>query len=399
MADILLTNGGSRSSYAALRNLAKHGIDAWCTDADAIGMCQWSRYRAGFTRTVSHYLDEAAYVAQIAAMCSERRISFLFPSHNETEILAKHRVALPEGVDALLPEYEHCRLFNNKARAYDHAKSLGVPVPRRVPYEHVSQISGNISAQGLSRVVVKLLTGNGAKGIHYADSPREAQDLVAGLIERYSLKSDRYPQIEERVAGYGAGCSVLYWNGSLIADFSHRRLREKTETGGTSTLRESLLHDSMRAATHCLFSSIGWHGLAMAEYKICEETDEFWFIEVNPRMWGSIPLAISAGVEFPYLAWLCATSGADAARSYDREVRKSHPWRGRWLLGDLILAASQISKLDMRHAASTLFNSKSDSLDDLYWDDPMAFMGELAGYGSRFLSSRSINPETEGMVK
>lgn len=398
MADVLMTYGWVRSSYAAMRNLSRHGVSVWVSDSRAVGMSQWSRHRAGFSRYTSHYDDEAAFVGGIAELCESLPARLVFPSHNETEILAKHRDRLPAGAAVLLPFYEHCQLFNNKARAYEMARSVGIPVPIRLEYQALDGLAGRIVEAGLSRVVIKLLTGNSAKGVFYADTPSEAERLVRTLVEKYGLQPDRYPQIEERVTGVGVGCSVLYWNGEPIADFGHKRLREKTVTGGTSTLREVMRNEEIRLATHKLFRSIGWHGLAMAEYKYCDDTGRFWFIEVNPRMWGSIPLAISTGVEFPYLAWLCATEGPDRARAYDASVAKRFPWRGRWLLGDLIVAASQMSRLQLRQAADTLFSSRANAVDDFYWDDPGAFLGELANYGSRFLTSMSMNPEEKGMV-
>ena len=136
----------------------------------------------------------------------------------------------------------------------------------------------------------------------------------------------------------------------------------------------------------------------MVEYKICPETGKIWFIEVNPRLWGSIPLAISAGVEFPYLAWLCATEGPEAAKTYQERSIVRYPWRGRWLLGDLMLAATQAFRGKPMQAWRTIFSEKSDTFDDLYLDDPLAFAGEVFHYGSRFLETMSINPAEKGMV-
>lgn len=398
MTDVLLTYAWVRSSYAAMRNLTDHGIEVWAADENRVGMCQWSRRKTGFSRYVSHYQNESAFIENIASLCYERDIRLVLASHNETEILARHRAALPRDTAALLPLYDHCLLFNNKKRAYELACSIGVPVPMRIDYAEVKEVAERIGDAGLKRVVVKLLTGNSAKGVYYADSPRQAQELVSSLVTRYELGVDRYPQIEEHVEGDGVGCSVLYWNGQPIADFGHHRLREKIVTGGTSTLRETFQNAEIRDATHRLFAGIGWHGLAMAEYKYCPLSGKFWFIEVNPRMWGSIALAISSGVEFPYLGWLCATQGPQAALEYHEHAQIRHPWRCRWLLGDLILAASQTAHLDLRGAWRTLATSDADATDDFHIDDPFSLLGEAAYYGTRFLATGSANPEAKGMV-
>ncbi len=397
---VLLTYGWVRSSYAAMRNLAQHGVQVWASDAFRVGMCQWSRHRREFARYPSHYADEMGFVRAVADACYKHRIDLIFPSHNETEILARHRGLLPTGTDALLPDAQLCALFNNKARSYTLAESLGVRLPRRLAYASAAEVPAVFRELDRgSGVVVKLLTGNSAKGVFYPRCAQEAKALVEELVQRFKLSVERLPQIEERVEGFGAGCSVAYWRGTMIQRFSHRRLREKIMTGGTSTLRESFHCPAIEEDARRIFDHVGWHGLAMAEFKVCPRTGRSWFIEVNPRMWGSIPLAIAAGAEFPHLLWTCAARGPDEALALARRATVREGWRGRWLLGDIMLAASQTANMKLGEASRTLFRSGADSLDDFYWDDPCAFVGEIAHYMTRFLATRSTNPAEKGMLQ
>ena len=68
------------------------------------------------------------------------------------------------------------------------------------------------------------------------------------LIEKYQLSSDRYPQVEEQQGEV--------WKFSFIlerkknGDF-HKRLRDKIESGGTSTLREKARHTGIEESTNC----------------------------------------------------------------------------------------------------------------------------------------------------
>lgn len=395
---ILLTYGWVRSSYAVLRNLARRGLSVHVADSFRTGMCQWSRYKAGFDLYPSHYEDEAGFVDAVASMCDKHDLGLIFPSHNETEILARHRDHLGSQRCALLPDVQHCALFNNKARAYEHAKAVGVPVPQRIAYGSHDELASQVRRAGLKRTVIKLLTGNSGKGVFYAETPEEAQERVAALVREYRLEPDRLPQVEERVTGEGWGTSVLYWKGEGIAAFTHRRLREKIETGGTSTLRESRRHPGLEAAAERLFSSIGWHGLAMAEFKVCPDTGKFWFIEVNPRLWGSLPLAVSAGMEFPYLAWLCASNGPQAARDWLERNRPQMNWRSRWILGDALVFARDAARLRPLAAFRKLANDRADACDDFFVDDPCAFAGEVVRYVVGAAANRSLNGAPEGMV-
>ena len=330
MTDILLTYGWVRSSYNALRNLKKHDLKVAVSDSSSIGMSQFSRFSSGFTKYTSHYENEDKFISDILNICSSNEIKLILPSHNETEIIARHRYKFSDNLVAMIPDESHCRMFNNKSDAYDFVSNIGIPVPFRIEYADPNLISEGLKNKGIKKTVIKLLTGNSSKGVFYGENPDHAQSIVKRLIEKYNLDKNRYPQIEEYVEGEGYGCSVLYSKGEFIAHFTHRRLRDKIETGGTSTFREVAVHDGIEAATKTIFDSLGWNGLAMCEFKVCPKTGRFWFIEVNPRMWGSISLAIESGVQFLYLAWLCATQGSKQAIDYHASCDVNLTWKARW---------------------------------------------------------------------
>jgi len=107
-------------------------------------------------------------------------------------------------------------------------------------------------------------------------------------------------------------------------------LREKPPTGGVSVLSESIRADEKQLNTaKKILDSVSWHGVAMVEFKVTE-AGEPYIIEVNPRFWGSLQLAIDSGVDFPYLLHEATMGRACPAVISYREGQKL-----RWLLGDL----------------------------------------------------------------
>jgi hypothetical protein len=68
----------------------------------------------------------------------------------------------------------------------------------------------------------------------------------------------------------------------------------------------------------------------MMEYKQDRRTGECVLMEVNGRFWGSLELAVAAGVDFPFLAFQLARGlTPEMAPPYRAGVKN------RWLLGDL----------------------------------------------------------------
>ena len=120
--------------------------------------------------------------------------------------------------------------------------------------------------------------------------------------------------------------------GRVKASFVHRRLREYPVLGGASTLRESVRHDEIRDMALTLVKALDWYGVAMVEFKVDPRDGIPKLMEINPRFWGSLSLAVEAGVNFPYLL-LRMSRGEDFTPVEQYQVGK----KCRWLLpGDIL---------------------------------------------------------------
>jgi len=84
--------------------------------------------------------------------------------------------------------------------------------------------------------------------------------------------------------------------------FGHQRLREYPASGGPSCLCESVHIPELNAYAVRLLKGLGWQGVAMVEFKQAAD-GSFRLMEINPRIWGSFPLTLAAGVDFPLLMY------------------------------------------------------------------------------------------------
>jgi hypothetical protein len=127
-------------------------------------------------------------------------------------------------------------------------------------------------------------------------SARECRDCLEALAPRY-----RRVLVQGYVPGRGAGAFLLRWNGKTVARMMHLRLHEMPHTGGASSFRVSWWHEKMMCDAECKLAAIGWQGVAMVEYRWDPSSDAFHLMEMNLRFWGSLHLALFAGVDFPRL--------------------------------------------------------------------------------------------------
>ncbi|HJZ69745.1 MAG TPA: hypothetical protein VKF81_16585, partial [Blastocatellia bacterium] len=128
----------------------------------------------------------------------------------------------------------------------------------------------------------------------------------------------------------GAGYFALMREGELRMEFAHRRIRDVRPTGSGSAVRASVAIDSrMREAALVILEALGWHGVAMVEFRIRPDGEPV-FMEVNGRFWTSLALAVYAGADFPArLAEMAERGDVKPGAEYRTDVRC------RWLLGDL----------------------------------------------------------------
>ncbi|MEC7727283.1 MAG: ATP-grasp domain-containing protein, partial [Pseudomonadota bacterium] len=105
---------------------------------------------------------------------------------------------------------------------------------------------------------------------------------------------------------------------------------EKPPEGGVSVLSRSVaVNEELRQAAERLLSAVGWHGVAMVEFRV-SDTGQPYLMELNTRFWGSLQLAIDAGVDFPLMLANCHLNRPNPPITTYREDQ-----RLRWLLGDL----------------------------------------------------------------
>jgi predicted ATP-grasp superfamily ATP-dependent carboligase len=124
------------------------------------------------------------------------------------------------------------------------------------------------------------------------------------------------------------GIFLLIWDGEIRARFAHRRLREKPPAGGVSVYSESTAADAdLVARSRGLLERLGWQGVAMVEYKVDRATGTPYLMEINGRLWGSLQLAIDAGVDFPALlvSWALGEHPATVS-SWRSGVRLRWEW-------------------------------------------------------------------------
>ncbi len=298
---VLITDAGRGSAIALIRSLGRigHRIIAADDCAESPGLAsKFVAQRIIYPNPSGHGREVVAVLAEAAR---RHQVDLLIPVTDQVIVpLEVHRQQFPHGCRLALPPAQSSRLARDKSHTFRLAEQLGVPCPKTELVQSTDRATGAGACLGWP-VVIKPVSSlatahNGAlvnRTVCYARDRGELDDHLARLLP------DGPVMLQEFFAGRGVGLEVLAKEGRVLRAFQHERLREVPLTGGTSSMRRSVpVSPSLLHHARQLIEALEWTGLAMVEFKVAP-SGEARLMEINGRIWGSFPLAVHAGVDFP----------------------------------------------------------------------------------------------------
>lgn len=338
---VLVTDGNAKHSIALQRHLrrALPDVRVVANAPERIPFCKYQRGADIVCRdALEHCLESRGFDMVIpVSAAAVRAVARLCPDK---------AVLPPQGaVDTAL----------DKAATMELADELQVPHPRSW---HVSSVDMLETLPSSFPVVIKPANETELKEVHYAADAGERRKLVQGMLERLPGDATGGVLVQEYVNGVGRGFFAVYANGRPVRSFMHERLRETPPSGGASTAARAIYDERLKEYACRLLNALEWHGPAMVEFKFDPISGQYSLLEINPKLWGSLELGLSAGVDFgATLVRIFRGETVEYSDAYDRDAVFVWP-----LDGDLeVLAQSrQLSKASeyfSHNVKSNLFQS------------------------------------------
>ncbi len=396
---ILLTDVHELAGLGAARSLGRAGHRITGVSPDDLGRppAALSRYVAQIRRAPDPWQCHAAYRDYLLAEATRGDYDAILPvSEASIAALAAVQDALPARVLLLMPDRANLRFTLSKYHATQAALRLGVPAPRTAFISDgedpgatpIHQPPGPTPGHDLASLRYPLIikTDNflTAEGVYRKGrGVRVTTPTEAAAILGEAREAGGGVIAQEHVPGHGVGAFLLRVGDRILLRFAHQRLHEVPYTGGCSSLRKSLHDEPLLALAERLLAGIGYQGVAMVEFRR-DDHGAPAFLEINGRLWGSLALALHAGVDFP-LMMLNAAEAARADRgrgiprtapAYPEGVHCRNVLPGEILhLSSLLSAPSDaVSRVDKGRAVARFFGLFLDPRihhDYLWWGDPL----------------------------
>lgn len=396
---VLVAEAAKPASLAIVRSLGKKGMKV--TALDTINFCTsfLSKYCHNPIKCPSPEEDREVYIRSLLQIVKKEKYDVLYPVSDLTTIpISAYKDKFMQYVKVPIPDYETVMKAANKVNTLKIAVEENIPCPKTYfikDLKEVKKLTGELDYPIVIKPACKTIWVNNravttkVTASNYVHSAEE-------LIPKYKKIHNKspFPLIQEYVPGGGYGFFALLNHSEPRAIFMHKRLREYPITGGASTLRESIYNDKLKEMGLKLLKAMNWHGVAMVEFKLDSRDNQFKLMEVNGRWWGSLPLAIASGVDFPYLLHNMTVDGdIKPIFKYKTGVkcRLLIPNDILWFMSSLL---KEQNKLKTIHE---FFKFGNMAYDILSWDDPLPTIGALRVAFSQaanvFTKKRSLSGE------
>jgi len=319
--DALVTDVHIRCAVHGLRALGRAGRTVVAMGPGRLAPGRWSSHAAARAIAPDVVHDPAGYVAGVARVAREQGPLVVYPGLEES-IDALLDGPLPAEARLPWPGTAPVRAVRDKASLPGLAAAAGL----RTPEVYARASAGELLADKPPIPCVLKPVGKG-RALHapqVIESSERFEDILA------ALPADEPLLVQERIAGELMAVAVVTdRDGAVVARFQQRARRTWPREAGPSTVSVGVEADpDLVGAAARLLAEAGYWGLA--ELQLLDDGRAPAVIDVNPRFYGSLPLAVASGVNLPAVWHAVATGEAVAPHA---------PYRTgvtyRWLEGDL----------------------------------------------------------------
>ncbi|MEO7987002.1 MAG: ATP-grasp domain-containing protein [Gemmatimonadales bacterium] len=297
---VLILDGQTTQALACARSLGRAGHAVVVAGGQRWPLAGWSRYAAGRFRVAQESL---AGFADVRAWAQREGVSLVLPMTERACLLCNAEREAWEAAGITLGCAADAQLLRafDKTQTIRAAEACGVALPPTWLPTSNAECLAAVEALGFPCVIKSrfsdVLVGSAVLhggGVSYVNRLADLEPAI-----RKHRQGPHWPIIQGFVGGVGKGVSGLSDHGRPVALVAHERLRDVRPSGSGSSLRRSIPLDSrLRLPVERLLAQLQWHGPVMVEFRD-DGGERPVLMEVNGRFWGSIQLAILAGIDVP----------------------------------------------------------------------------------------------------
>ncbi len=379
----LILGNDNRSFLTVIRSLGRKNICihvGWC-DADLYALK--SKYISKYHQIPPFSLSNNDWKNCLIKILKDENYDIVIPCHDPSIIPLQLNKKEFSSIAKIYLLYDKVyAIANDKFKMSKLAKQLGINVPKEIEIYKSTTVEDILAAIPFPMVLKQRTSFT----IDRLDKKRCVHKVYT--IDELKFHLDRSNDTEVLIAqkniiGNGAGIELLAHEGEILYAFQHIRIHEPLTGGGSSYRKSVHPHPELLDASAKLMQALKYTGVAMVEFKINLDTNDWVFIELNARFWGSLPLPVTTGADFPYYLYLMLVRGK---KNFPSDYKKGIYCRNlsndiNWFLSNLKADRSDptLATLPLWRVALEFVNiiSLKERSDTLVADDIKPGLAEL----------------------
>jgi predicted ATP-grasp superfamily ATP-dependent carboligase len=312
---VLTEDAPAYGVLAGLRALRAAGHEVWLAVTDAGSYGALSRAAAGRAIVPRPDADPSGYVSAVSELAARVGAAAVLPGTERALVaLAGQERRFKDGVALGTCPPDIVRLATDKSRLEGLVAEVGLRVP---PTWTLSRGELASPPDFPYPVIVKALRP-GAPGSH--QPPVRRVEGLAELRRAVDAMPGDHWLVQPYVSGDLAAVSGVSWCGELICAAHQRAHRIYPPDCGISASAATIAPDAeVEDAVARLLRLIGWSGVFQLQF--LETPEGRYVIDLNPRMYGSMALAVAAGLNLPAIWVELLLGGRPVPAGYRPGVR------------------------------------------------------------------------------
>lgn len=384
---VFVTNGESNIALAAIRSLGRGGVSVHSGSISTKAMAFHSKYCQKAVHYPSPRWEPSAFMDRMEDLVKNTEYEIVFPGDwDALPVLSENRKRLEPHTIVPLPSDRIVKQANSKDATVKVAKKHGIPSPKTYSILDENTLE-DVKDKLTYPIVVKPYFGSGSGGLRYVNNEEELKQAYE------AVSAERGPCV---VQEFIPGKKYLF-SGLFNRDGEARRicvfemLRQYPVRGGPIAAARVVRPARVVDAGIRIMGALEWYGVASVDFMLDERDGMPKLVDVNPRFFGSMQIAIAAGADYPYLFYKMIKEGdVDENLDYRAGVK------GRSvLIGDLRHLLATLRGSPVTHTWPHRFKTLIDYLS--FWeyqadlvtsfDDPGPGLAEVRSIFHRKLST------------
>ena len=386
---IAVTLGGSSNGLSFARSLGRRGVPVLMIESER-SLGTYTRYANAVLLPPAEEAPEA-WIDLLELVGSRlSKPGVLFPTGDDhTLLVSRHRDVLDRRFRLVVPGPETVERIVNKRLQYGVAQATGIPVPRAYfpeSDEELRRLSGALPYPVLlkpyeSHVARRTM---GRKVIVVA-SETELVSAYAEFAERDLpvMVQEIVPGDDTTLFGYLA---FFDEEGVEVAWLTKQKLRQHPAQFGDGSLQVTVDAPEVAALSRRLLGAFDVRGFVGVEFKRDARSGTYYLMEINPRTVSGNQLAISAGVDFPWIGYQYLT-GSRPDTSHDPPFRLHVTYVNEALDVFAYAALRKSRAMSLRHWLGSLRGATARAI----WarDDPLPLIIGLSRLAFSLVTRRA----------